>query len=88
MSFQLHKSKMFICWKVSFSFLKEFVKFFFCDIAFELRAYTLNHTKVFFWSRLGSQNYLLALALNRDPPDACLLSSWDDRCEAVIPVLC
>jgi hypothetical protein len=26
-------------------------------------------------------NYLPGLALNRDPPDVCLLSSWDYRHE-------
>jgi hypothetical protein len=30
---------------------------------------------------VGSPNYLSRLALNRDPPDLCLLSSWDYRCE-------
>jgi hypothetical protein len=26
-------------------------------------------------------NYLPGLASNRDPPDLCLLSSWDYRCQ-------
>jgi hypothetical protein len=30
-------------------------------------------------------NYLLGLALNHDPPDLCLLSSWDYRCELLGP---
>jgi hypothetical protein len=34
---------------------------------------------------IGSQNYLPRLALNWDPPDLCLLSSWDYRCEPSAP---
>jgi hypothetical protein len=30
-------------------------------------------------------NYLSGLALNRDPPDLCLLSSWDYRREPLAP---
>jgi hypothetical protein len=30
-------------------------------------------------------SYLLRLALNRDPPDLCLLSGWDYRREALHP---
>jgi hypothetical protein len=30
-------------------------------------------------------NYLPGLALNHDPPDLCLLSSWDDRRELLVP---
>jgi hypothetical protein len=31
-----------------------------------------------FWRHCHS-NYLPGLALNHDPPDLCLLNSWDDR---------
>jgi hypothetical protein len=48
-------------------------------LRFELRAYTLSHsTSPFFVKgilRWGLVNYLPGLALNRDPPDLCLLSS-------------
>jgi hypothetical protein len=30
-------------------------------------------------------NYLPGLASNCDPPDLCLLSSWDCRCEPPVP---
>jgi hypothetical protein len=30
-------------------------------------------------------NYLPGLALNCDPPDLCLLSSQDYRCEPLVP---
>jgi hypothetical protein len=30
-------------------------------------------------------NYVLGLGLNRDPPDLCLLSSWDYRRESPVP---
>jgi hypothetical protein len=32
-------------------------------------------------------NYLPGLASNHDPPDFCLLSSWDYRCEPLAPGL-
>jgi hypothetical protein len=32
-------------------------------------------------------SYLPRLALNLDPPDLCLLSSWDYRCEPLAPSL-
>jgi hypothetical protein len=32
-------------------------------------------------------NYLPSLALNLDPPDFSLLSSWDYRCEPPVPGL-
>jgi hypothetical protein len=33
-------------------------------------------------------NYLPRVALNRDPPDLCLLSSWDYRHEPPAPSTC
>jgi hypothetical protein len=36
-------------------------------------------------STQGLSNYLPRLALNRDPPDLCLLSSWDYRREPPAP---
>jgi hypothetical protein len=34
---------------------------------------------------IGSLNYFPGLALNRDPPDLCLLSSWDYRRGSLVP---
>jgi hypothetical protein len=34
---------------------------------------------------IGSLNYLPGLASNCDPPDLCLLSSWDYRHEPLAP---
>jgi hypothetical protein len=65
--------------------------FFFLVLGRELRAFTLSHsTRPFFegfFSRLGLANYLSRLASNCDPPDLCLLSSWDYRCELSVPGL-
>jgi hypothetical protein len=36
-----------------------------------------------FFNRI--ENYLPELASNRDPPDFCLLSSWDYRHEPLVP---
>jgi hypothetical protein len=63
--------------------------FFFAVPGFELRAYTLsNSTSPIFVKgifELGSLlNYLPGLASNRDPPDLCLLSSWDYRREHAV----
>jgi hypothetical protein len=33
------------------------------------------------WLRWGVVKFLSKLALNQDPPDLCLLSSWDYRLE-------
>jgi hypothetical protein len=38
----------------------------------------------FFWDKV-LQNYLPGLALNLNPPDLCLLSSWYYRCEPSLP---
>jgi hypothetical protein len=51
--------------------------FFFLVLGLELRAYTLSHSTSLFvkgFLELGS-HYLPRLALNRNPPDLCLLSS-------------
>jgi hypothetical protein len=60
-------------------------------LGFELRPYTLSHsTSPFFvkgFLRSGLANYLPGLALNLDPPDLCLLSSWDYRHEPPVPGL-
>jgi hypothetical protein len=37
-----------------------------------------HHTKLY-WLRWDLTKFLLGLALNRDPPDLCLPSSWDCR---------
>jgi hypothetical protein len=38
-----------------------------------------------FWDRF-SRTICLGLALNCLPPDLCLLSSWNYRCESLCPV--
>jgi hypothetical protein len=38
-----------------------------------------------FFLREDLTNYLPRLALNHDPPDLCLLSSWDDRRAPLAP---
>jgi hypothetical protein len=51
--------------------------FFFGVLGFELRAYTLSHSTLFYegFFQIGSLMELFAqLALNFDPPDLCLLS--------------
>jgi hypothetical protein len=59
--------------------------FFLVVLGLELRTFTLSHsTSPIFvkgFSRQGLANYLLRLASNCDPPDLCLLSSWDYRHE-------
>jgi hypothetical protein len=35
--------------------------------------------------QIGVANYLPGLVLNHNPPDLCLLSSWDYRCEPQVP---
>jgi hypothetical protein len=64
--------------------------FFFCGT----RAWTQGlhlepiHQPIFLWRVFHdrvSQNYLPRLASNCDPPDLCLLSSWDYRSEPPMP---
>jgi hypothetical protein len=61
----------------------------FAVLGLELRAFTLSHstspTFVKGFSRQGLVNYLPGLALNHDPPDLCVLSSWDYRREPLQP---
>jgi hypothetical protein len=68
--------------QVYFIFIK---KIFFVVLVFELRTYTLSFsTSPFFVLCIfetGSLELFPRLALNRDPPDLCLLSTWDYRCE-------
>jgi hypothetical protein len=59
-------------------------------LGFELKVYTLSHSTspfscFFFFSFF--ENYLPRLALNCNPPDLCLLSSWDYKCEPSAPGL-
>jgi hypothetical protein len=63
--------------------------FFFAFLGLELRAYTLSHSTSpaflcdgIFRDRV-TQTILPRLALNLDPPDLCLLSSWDYRYESI-----
>jgi hypothetical protein len=60
--------------------IKEWLFFFFLAVlGFGLRAYTLSHStspvfvKGFF--EIGSQELVVQVASNLDPPDLCLLSS-------------
>jgi hypothetical protein len=56
---------------------------------FELRAYTLSYsTSPFFvlgFFKIGAHELFAGLALNHDPPDLCLLSSWDYRHKPLVP---
>jgi hypothetical protein len=74
-----------------FFFLSLFFSFF-VALGFEFRASTLSHSTspVFvlgfgFFQDGGLANYLPRLALNHDPPEFCLLSSLDYRCEPPMP---
>jgi hypothetical protein len=58
---------------------------FFVVVEFELRAYTLNHFTSPFFVLGFFENILPGLASNLDPPDLCLLISWDYRCEPLAP---
>jgi hypothetical protein len=53
-------------------------------LEFELRAYTLSHSSSLIFVMGIFQDRVLQtiyreLALNLDPPDLCLLNSWDYR---------
>jgi hypothetical protein len=57
-------------------------------MGFELGAYTLSHfCDYFFKIGSGLLNNVSGLALNHNPADLCLLSSWDYRCESLAPDL-
>jgi hypothetical protein len=60
----------------------------FAVLGFELRAFTVSRStalSVKGFLGWGLTNHLPGLALNRDPPDLCFLSSWDYRCEHQCP---
>jgi hypothetical protein len=64
--------------------------FFFSVLGLELRAFTLSHSasSIFvmgFFEIGSSQSYLPGLAWNFDPPDLCLLSRQNYRCEPRAP---
>jgi hypothetical protein len=40
----------------------------------------------FYWLRWGLGNFMLGLTSNCDPPNHCLLSSWDYRHGSPCPV--
>jgi hypothetical protein len=42
-------------------------------------------TTASYWLRQCLVNFLPGLALNCDPPDLCLQSSWDNRCVPLNP---
>jgi hypothetical protein len=58
------------------------------ELEFELRAspflYHLSHISSSFHSGYF-ENCLPRLGSNQNPPDLCLLSSWDYRCEQLVP---
>jgi hypothetical protein len=53
-----------------------------CGTGFALRVFTLSHSTspifvIFFFFEIGSCRLFALLALNCDPPDVCVSSSWD-----------
>jgi hypothetical protein len=61
----------------------------FAVLGFELKVHPLSHSTSLFlcwvFSRKSLVNYLPRLALNLNPPDLCLLNSWDYRREPPAP---
>jgi hypothetical protein len=65
-----------------------FFFFFFAVLGFELRAFTLSHSTTLFVLgvfEIGSCKLFAWAGFVRDPPDLCLLSSYDYRCEPPVP---
>jgi hypothetical protein len=58
-------------------------------LGLELRSFTLSHptSPIFVMGifKIGYMSYLPKLALNHNPPDLCLLSSWDYRRDPPVP---
>jgi hypothetical protein len=48
---------------------------------------TRHYAQLFIGCHGGLTNFLPRLALNHDPPDLCLLISWDYRCGLQCPVI-